>query len=200
MKRVRALGEDYAMAGDRSTATKYVKSHRKQPPGLHGKKRLFAKQTGYGQQLMEKQKARSFYNLSEKQFRKYYVLGKRQAVSTDVALLTGLERRMDNVIYRAGLTDSHREARQLVSHAQFQLNGKKVDVPSIQVKIGDIITFAGKSKALKDKLVELAKGNKPASWLKVNPEQLAIEIVSMPAREEIAIPFDEKLIIEFYSR
>ncbi len=200
MKRVRALGEEYAMAGDRSTSTKYVKLHRKQPPGLHGKKRIFAKHTGYGQQLMEKQKARTFYNLGEKELRKYYVSGKRQLVSTDVALLVGLERRLDNAIYRAGLTDSHRQAKQLVSHAHFQLNNKKVDVPSIQVKAGDIITFADKSKVLKEKLVEMAKGNKPAGWLKVSPDKLTIEVISMPTRAEIEIPFDEKLIIEFYSR
>ncbi len=200
MKRVRALGEEYAMAGDRSTATKYVKSHHKQPPGAHGKRRLFAKSTGYGQQLKEKQKARTFYNLTEKQLKKYYTLGKRQSLSTDIALLVGLERRIDNIIYRAGFTDSHREARQLVSHAQFHLNNKKVDIPSIQVKAGDVITFVSKSKALAEKLKELARGNKPASWLKVKPDVLMVEVVSLPGRAEIEVPFDEKLIIEFYSR
>lgn len=200
MKRVRALGEEYAMAGDRSTAAKYVKSHHKQPPGAHGKKRLFAKLTGYGQQLQEKQKARTFYNLTEKQLKKYYTLGKRQSTSTDLALLIGLERRIDNVVYRAGFTDSHRGARQLVGHAHFCLNGKRVDIPSIQVKVGDVITFAGKSEILAEKLKELAQGNKPTSWLKVKPDVLTIKVVSLPVRDEIEVPFDEKLIVEFYSR
>ena len=200
MKRVRALGEEYAMAGDRSTAAKYIKSHHKQPPGAHGKKRMFAKLTGYGQQLKEKQKARTFYNLTEKQLKKYYTFGKRQSLSTDIALLIGLERRIDNIIYRAGFTDSHRGARQLVSHAHFRLNDKKVDIPSIQAKVGDVITFASKSKTLAEKLKESAQGNKPTSWLKVKPDALTIEVVSLPERAEIEVPFDEKLIIEFYSR
>lgn len=200
MKRVRALGEEFAIAGDRSAAAKYTKLHRKQPPGLHGRKRIFAKLTGYGQQLKEKQKAKTFYNLSEKQFKKYYTLGKRQSASTDIALLTGLERRLDNVIYRAGFTDSHRQARQVVSHAHLRLNDKKVDIPSIQVKVGDVITFGSKSKSLREKLGEVAKGNKPANWLKVQPDKLTIEVISPPTREEIEVPFDEKLIIEFYSR
>lgn len=200
MRKVRAYGEDFAVAGDRAWTSKFAKLHRKLPPGSHGRKRAFAKSTGYGQQLAEKQKARTFYHLTEKQLRKYYVAGKRTADSTDVSFLVGLERRLDNVLYRAGLVDSHRAARQLASHTHFAVNGRKVDVPSFQVRAGDKITFRGKSKNLLETLKEFAKSNKPASWLKVSQDTLAIEVISLPTKEEIETPFNEKLIIEFYSR
>ncbi len=187
------------MQADRSTALKFVKSHRKQPPGQHGKKKSFGKITGYGLQLREKQKARIFYHLTEKQLRKYYAEAAKVHGSTDTALLAGLERRLDNVVYRAGLTNSHPQARQIVNHALFSLNGRKVSIPSMIVKPGDVITFRG-SKALKEKLVEISKNEKPVSWLKVNSDELSIEVVNLPSREEIEVPFNEKLIIEFYSR
>lgn len=199
LKKVRSLGEDFALAADRSTAAKFVKSHRKQPPGQHGKKKSFGKVTGYGLQLREKQKARVFYHLTEKQLRKYYAEAAKVHGSTDTALLTGLERRIDNVVYRAGLTNSHPQARQIVNHALMALNGRKVSIPSMIVKPGDVITFTG-SKALKEKLVEIAKNEKPVSWLKVDADNLSIEVVNLPNREEIEVPFNEKLIIEFYSR
>jgi small subunit ribosomal protein S4 len=202
MKRVRRLGEEYAMGGDRALATKYVKLHRKQPPGVHGKRRSFAKTTGYGKQLLEKQKARFYYFLTEKQLANYYRQATRQTDSTDVALIVGLERRFDNVLYRSGFADSHANARQLAGHAHFLLNGRKVDVPSIQVRPGDKITFSGKRQPLADQLRELAQANhsQVPSWLKVDPKTLSIEVVALPTRDEIEVPFNEKLVIEFYSR
>ncbi len=200
MKKIRRLGEDFAMAGDRSTAARYVKMHRKQPPGMHGKRAGFAKLTGYGQQLREKQKARVFYHLTEKQLRGYYETASRKKGSTDVELLVELERRLDNVVYRAGWTDSHRSARQLVSHGHLHINGRSINVPSMQVKVGDKISFTSGSSALKAKLQEAGKGNQPASWLKVNGEALTIEVTNLPTRDEIEVPFNEKIIVEFYSR
>ncbi|OGB73392.1 30S ribosomal protein S4 [candidate division Kazan bacterium RIFCSPHIGHO2_01_FULL_44_14] len=200
MKKVRGLGEEFAMSGDRAAAAKYVKLHRKQPPGIHGKKRAFVRLTGYGQQLKEKQKARVFYHLTAKQLKKYYTAGKRQTSSTDIAMLIGVETRLDNVIYRAGLVDSHPAARQLVSHGHFSLNGRKVDVPSIQVRPGDVITLSITKPAIKTKLEETIKANKPVSWLKVDSSKFSIEVISLPIRDEIEVPFNEKLIIEFYSR
>lgn len=200
MRKVRSLGEEFAMAADRSTAAKYVKLHRKQPPGMHGKKKGFAKLTGYGTQLREKQKARTFYHLTEKALVKYYHQATKQVGSTDVDLLVGLERRLDNVIYRAGFANSHPGARQLVSHGHFTVNGRGVDIPSFQVKIGDVIAFTGKRAALKDKIAEVAASEKAASWLKADANKLTVEIVSLPVREEIEVPFNEKLIVEFYSR
>lgn len=200
MRKVRAYGEEFAVAGDRGLTAKFAKLHRKLPPGMHGRKRSFAKTTGYGQQLIEKQKARVFYHLSEKQLYKYYVAGKQKEGSTDIAFLTGLETRLDNILYRAGLVDSHRAARQLASHAHFAINDRKVDVPSIRLKAGDKITFRGKSKLLAETLKETAKGNSPVGWLKVDGGTLAIDVVSLPTKDEIQTPFNEKLIIEFYSR
>jgi len=200
MKRIRRLGEDFAMGGDRSTAAKYVKLHRKQPPGMHSKKSGFAKLTSYAQQLREKQKARAFYHLTEKQLRSYYTKASRQRSSTDTALLVELERRLDNVVYRAGWTDSHRAARQLVSHAHLTVNGRKVDTPSFQIKPNDNIAFAGNRPALKSTIQEIAKGNQPVSWLKVDSNALTIQILALPVRDEIESPFNEKVIVEFYSR
>ena len=200
MKRVRRLGEEFAMMADRSAAAKYVKLHRKQPPGAHGKKRAFARATSYGLQLLEKQKARAFYQLTERQLRKYYTESRRQTSSSDVALLVGLETRLDNVIYRAGLVDSHPAARQLVGHGHFRLNDRRVDIPSIQVRPGDVIRFAGRSDAIKQILQETAKANKPTDWLKVDAAALTVSVISQPTRDEIEVPFNEKLIIEFYSR
>lgn len=200
MKKVRAYGEDFAAAGDRALLTKFAKLHRKLPPGMHGRKRSFAKITGYGQQLREKQKARIFYHLGEKQFKKYYTAGRKSKDSTDALFLIGLESRLDNILYRAGFTDSHRAARQLASHAHFAINGQKVDIPSIALKVGDKITFRGKSKQLAETIKELAKANTPVAWLKVDAGTLAIEVLNMPTKDEIETPFNEKLIIEFYSR
>lgn len=200
MRKVRALGEEFAMAGDRSLAAKYTKLHRKQAPGMHGKKKGFKKLTGYGQQLREKQKARVFFHLTEKQLVKYYKQATNRPESTDLALLIGLERRLDNVVYRAGLANSHPAARQLVSHGHFLVNGRRVDVPSITVKPGDKIEFSGKRQALKDFITETAGNEKPVSWLSVDTGKLSIEMTSLPTREEIEVPFNEKLIVEFYSR
>jgi small subunit ribosomal protein S4 len=200
MKKVRAYGEEFATAGDRALLSKFAKLHRKLPPGMHGRKRSFAKITGYGQQLREKQKARIFYHLTESQLRKYYVAGKKSQDSTDTLFLVALESRLDNVLYRAGFTDSHRAARQLASHAHFAINGQKVDVPSITLKVGDKITFRGKSKQLAETIKEMAKNNTPVGWLKVDAGTLTIEVLNVPKKEEIETPFNEKLIIEFYSR
>jgi small subunit ribosomal protein S4 len=200
LRKVRAYGEEFAMAADRSTAAKFVKLHRKQPPGVHGKKKGFSKLTGYGTQLREKQKARIFYHLTEKALLKYYHQAAKQPGSTDVGLLVQLERRLDNVVYRAGFTNSHPAARQLVNHGHILVNGSRVDIPSVQIKPGDVIAFSGKRPSLKDIITEISSAEKPVSWLKVDGSKLAIEVTSLPVREEIQVPFNEKLIVEFYSR
>ncbi|MEZ4210210.1 MAG: 30S ribosomal protein S4 [Patescibacteria group bacterium] len=200
MRKVRALGEEFAMQGDRSLAAKFVKLHRKQAPGMHGKKKTFKKMTGYGQQLQEKQKARVFYHLTEKQLVKYYQQATSRPESTDLALLVGLERRLDNVVYRAGFANSHPAARQLVSHGHFTVNGRRADVPSITIKPGDKIEFTGKRAALKEKIAEVAASEKPVSWIAVDNAKLSAQVTSLPTREEILVPFNEKLIVEFYSK
>lgn len=187
------------MAADRSAAAKYVKSHHKQPPGMHGATRTFKKHTGYGLQLQEKQKARIFYHITEKQLRRCYESAGRQTGSASDNLLRILESRLDNVIYRAGFANSHPQARQWVAHQQFTVNGRKVSIPSLLVKAGDVIEFIGSSK-LKDIASNLADGNSAVSWLQVDPKGLKITVVALPIRTEIEVPFTEQLIIEFYSR
>ncbi|MFH0912187.1 MAG: 30S ribosomal protein S4 [Patescibacteria group bacterium] len=199
MRKVRRFGEEFAMAADRTTAAKFVKSHHKQPPGVHGYTRSFKKHTSYGLQLLDKQKAKIFYHITEKQLRRYYAEAIRRTGSASENLVTILESRLDNVIYRSGLANSHPQARQLVAHQQFALNGQRVNIPSILVKSGDAITYVGKQK-LNDFISHTAADNTPVSWLKVNPEKLEITVTSLPTREEIEVPFSEQLIIEFYSR
>jgi len=199
MRKVRRFGEAYALAADRSTAAKFVKNHHKQPPGAHGATSMFKKHTGYGLQLQEKQKARTFYHITERQLRHYYEEAIRQAGSASDNLLRILESRLDNVIYRAGLASSHPQARQFIAHRQFALNGVTVSIPSILVKSGDQITCVSKEK-LHDIINSLSEANSSVSWLKVDPKNLQITITDLPKREEIEVPFSEQLIIEFYSR
>lgn len=199
MRKVRKFGEAYALAADRSGAAKFVKNHHKQPPGAHGATSMFKKHTGYGLQLMEKQKAKTFYHIMEKQLRRYYKEALRQQGSASDNLLRILESRLDNVVYRGGLANSHPQARQFIAHQQFNLNGHRVDIPSLLVKSGDVIQFVGSPK-LKDVVNHLATTNSPVSWLKVDPEQCQITVTDLPTRAEIEVPFSEQLIIEFYSR
>lgn len=200
LRKVRRFGEDFALAADRSTARKFVKSHRKQPPGAHGSAQVFRKYAGYSLQLREKQKARVFYHINEGQMRRYYNMAARRSGSASENLMQILESRLDNVIYRAGFTDSHPQSRQWVSHRLFSLNGRRVSVPSILVKAGDKIELVSQSTKLKELMTANAAENKPALWLKVDPKQIGIEVKNLPTREEIEFPIDESLIIEFYSR
>lgn len=199
MRKVRRFGEQFAMSADRTTAAKFVKNHHKQPPGMHGATHMFKKHTGYGLQLSEKQKARIFYHINEKPLRVYYAEAIRQTGSASDNLLRILESRLDNVLYRAGLANSHPQARQFIAHKQFAVNGRTVSVPSLLVKSGDVITFVGTSK-LKDIITDIATNNNPVSWLKVDSTQLTVTVIDLPTRQEIEVPFVEQLIIEFYSR
>jgi len=199
IRKARRFGEDFAMKSDRSMAAKFVKNHHKYPPGVHGSSSTFKKHTGYALQLLEKQKARVFYHITEKQLRHYYEEAVRRSGSASDNLVQILESRLDNVIYRAGLANSHPAARQFISHAQFKVNGHKVDIPSFMVKPGDKIAFAKKNK-LKDIITDIAQNNHPVSWLKVDPKELEVTVNELPTREETEVPFIEQLIIEFYSR
>lgn len=199
MRKVRRFGEGFALAADRSTAAKFVKNHHQQPPGMHGSTRIFKKHTGYGLQLQEKQKARIFYHIMEKQLRRYYEAAGRQSGSTSDNLLQILESRLDNVIYRAGFANSHPQARQFIAHQQFTVNGRRVNIPSILVKSGDIIQCVSQQN-LQDIISSLASDNSSVSWLQADPQKLEIIVTDLPTRTEIEVPFNEQLIIEFYSR
>ncbi len=200
LRKVRSYGEEFAMAADRSLAKKYVKSHRKQPPGAHGNSQIFRKHSGYGLQMREKQKARILYHISESQMRRYYKLAVKKSGSTSENLLQVLESRLDNIIYQAGLANSHPAARQLIAHRQFAVNGKRVSVPSILIKSGDKIAYVGKSSKLKEIIVANLLENTPATWLEVDQQKLTIAVKNLPDKAEANVPINEQLIVEFYSR
>ena len=170
------------------------------PPGQAGRARI--KESEYLLQLQEKQKARFIYGVMEKQFRRYYAEDNRRAGKTGENLVVLLESRLDNVVYRAGLAKTRRQARQLVSHGHFTVNGKAIDVPSFRVSQYDIINVREKSQKMnwfeeaQDNLVDAVV---PA-WLQVVPENLRILVHQLPERAQIDIPLQEQLIVEFYSK
>ncbi|UGT39635.1 30S ribosomal protein S4 [Nocardia yamanashiensis] len=170
------------------------------PPGQHGRARI--KESEYLMQLQEKQKARFSYGVMEKQFRKYYEEANRQKGKTGDNLLRLLEARLDNVVYRAGLARTRRQARQLVSHGHFIVNGVKVDVPSYQVSQYDIIDVKEKSlPTLPFQVARETVGDRPVpGWLQVVPGRLRILVHQLPERAQIDVPLQEQLIVEFYSK
>ncbi len=195
----RREGMKLYLKGDRCYTDKCAITKRAYVPGQHGGGRR--KLSDYAIQLREKQKAKRFYGVLESQFRKYFEIADKQAGITGDNLLRLLESRLDNVVYRLGFASSRAEARQLVTHGHFRVNGKKVDIPSYLVSVGDIIAVKGKSKS-SDKfrgLVENFKGNIP-EWLTVDIEKLEGTVVSLPSREDIDLPIAENLIVELYSR
>src|SRR2546426_6681931 len=170
------------------------------PPGQHGRGRV--KESEYLLQLQEKQKARYTYGVLERQFRRYYEEATRQKGKTGEVLLQLLERRLDNVVYRAGLARTRRQARQLVSHGHFIVNGKKVNIPSFQVSKFDIIDVKPKSLATLPFLAAKESfGDRPIpGWLQVVPNTLRILVHQVPERAQIDVPVQEQLIVEFYSK
>ena len=169
-------------------------------PGQHGAAR---KKVGeYGKQLREKQKARRYYGVLEGQFKHYYEMAEKMDGITGQNLLGLLERRLDNVVYRMGMAASRKEARQLVLHAHFTLNGKKVTIPSILVKAGDVIAVKENSKE-SAKIKELCDGLATVAapkWLENDAAKLQTKVVAFPARDDIDFEFEEQLIVELYSK
>ena len=199
-KQCRREGCKLYLKGERCTNGKCAFDHRSTAPGQHGAAR---KKVGeYGKQLREKQKARRYYGVLEKQFRHYYDMAEKMEGITGTNLLILLERRLDNVIYRMGMAESRKEARQLVLHAHFTLNGKKVSIPSILVKAGDVIAVKESSKEnakIKALAEELATKTSP-KWIEKDAANLTAKIVALPARDDIDFEFDEQLIVELYSK
>ncbi len=174
---------------------------RENPPGQHGANRK-SKLSNYGVQLREKQKAKRFYCVLEKQFRNYFNKAASTKGVTGHILLQLLERRLDNVLYQTGFALTRSQGRQIVGHGLILLNGKKVDIPSIQVKIGDVITFKAKpatEKLIKENLEKNAGWAAPG-WLEVNTDKLTAKVTRFPVREDIKAPVNEQLIVELYSR
>jgi small subunit ribosomal protein S4 len=170
------------------------------PPGQHGRGRI--KESEYLVQLREKQKARRIYGVLEKQFRGYYEEATRAKGVTGTRLLQLLELRLDNVVYRGGLAMSRDQARQFVTHGHFQVNGRKVDIPSYRVKAGDVVAVRERSHSV-GRIVEaaaFAAGRHIPDWLILEAGELKISVVSEPARELIDVPVQEQMIVELYSK
>ncbi len=197
----RREGEKLFLKGERCYTTKCAIERRLYAPGQHGQQRR-KKLSEYGIQLREKQKAKRFYGVLESQFRKYFQMALKRKGVTGENLLSILESRLDNVIYRMGLASSRAEARQLVRHGHFNVNGKRVDIPSYLTKPGDIIGIQERSKEspkIKD-LVENAARRTIPKWLEFDAENQVGRVVSLPAREDIDLPVREHLIVELYSK
>ena len=197
----RREGMKLFLKGERCYTEKCAIEKRNLPPGQHGKLRK-AKVVGYGLQLREKQKVKRIYGVLENQFRRYFEMADRQRGITGETLLQLLERRFDNIIYRLGLATSRAQARQLVRHGHFLVNGRKVDVPSYSLKAGDVVTVRGTS-AQNTTIVhamEEVKGRGIPEWLVFNSGDLSGRINSLPTREQINLPVQEQLIVELYSK
>ena len=196
----RREGVKLYLKGERCTSDKCSFNHRPTAPGQHGAARK--KVSEYGMQMREKQKARRYYGVLEKQFKNYYVMAEKKEGMTGENILIILETRFDNVVYRMGMANSRKEARQLVLHGHFTLNGKKANVPSILVKPGDVIAVAeGSRDSAKIKELAEALATKTApKWLDIDAANLSAKVNALPAREDIDFPFTEQLIVELYSK
>ena len=197
-KQCRREGEKLFLKGERCLTDKCSIERRAYPPGDHGRGRQ--KQSEYRVQLREKQKARRYYGVLESQFRRYYEKASRQSGVTGENLLTLLEQRFDNVLVRLGFAGSRRQARQLIRHGHWTINGRRVDIPSFQVSEGDIIAFKAGSPG--EPVVRAATeltAQVPA-WLQADHDSLTAKVLRSPERKEIATPVQEQLIVELYSK
>ena len=170
------------------------------PPGEHGRGRV--RESEYLLQLRENQKAKRFYGILEKQFRSYYAEAARSKGVTGEELMRICESRLDNVVYRAGFAMNRPMARQLVSHGHFEVNGRKVNIPSFRVQPGDTVTVKGRSKSL-GRIIEntsYAEGRVIPDWLSSNLKEMAVQVTSLPERQQMDVPVQEQLIVEYYSK
>ena len=196
----RREGKKLYLKGERCTSGKCALERRNTAPGQHGAATKKLKE--YGKQTREKQSARRYYGVLEKQFVNYYEEAARQQGMTGENLLKLLERRFDNVVYRMGMASSRKEARQLVLHGHFTINGKKANIPSILVRSGDVIAVAEnfkKSEKCKA-LAEALETKTSPKWLEVDKANFVAKVVALPEREDIDFPFEEQLIVELYSK
>ncbi len=190
------------LKGDKCTSDKCPLVRRAKAPGQHGANAGRKRVKEYGLQLREKQKARRYYGILEKQFNNYFVKADKKPGQTGENLLTMIESRLDNVVYRMGMADSRRQARPLVRHGHFQINGKKANIPSILVKKGDVVSVKESSRksALIKMLIENISGRSVPAWIELDAENAVATIVALPTREDIDFPFEEHLIVELYSK
>ena len=188
------------LKGERCYSEKCSVGLRGYAPGQHGQGRK--KSSEYGMQLRAKQTARRFYGVQENQFHHYFEIAERKQGITGDNLLRILESRLDNVVYRVGFASSRAEARQLVGHGHYEVNGKRVDIASYLLKAGDVVSICEKSRASeKIKAVVEANSARPVpEWIDVDRNNLSAKVIALPTREQIEAPVDEQLIVEFYSK
>lgn len=199
-KLCRREGKKLFLKGDRCYTGKCALERRSYAPGQHGQNRK--KTSEYGLQLRAKQSARRYYGVSEGQFHKYFLMAERKEGVTGTNLLQLCESRLDNIVYTAGFASSRAQARQLVNHAHFTVNGSKVDIPSYLVKVGDVIAVKDTSKSTDEfkTLVESNASRTVPKWIDADSAAMTAKVVAVPEREEIPTPVEEHLIVEFYSK
>ena len=199
-KQCRREGQKLFLKGQRCYTDKCAVGRRAYAPGQHGQGRK--KTSEYGLQMRAKQMTKRFYGVLESQFRKYYEMAAKKQGKTGEEMLILLERRLDNVVYRLGWANSRPEARQLVTHGHISVNGKRVDIPSYLTKADEVVSIMEKSrKSEKVKAVLEANASRPVpKWLTENREAFEGKVVTLPTREEIDLPVDETLIVEYYSK
>ena len=182
---------------------KYAR-RRNYPPGIHGPKqaRSRSRLSSYGEQLREKQKAKALYGILERQLRRYFELASKQKGNTGVIFVQELERRLDNVVFRLGFAKTRKQARQLVGHGFIQVNGKRVDIPSFRVSIGDEISIKKNKveKGIVKQIPEAMKASQMPSWISRDEKTLTGKVLTLPAQDDLDTIFDSTLIVEFYSR
>ncbi len=196
----RREGTKLFLKGPRCYTEKCAISRREYAPGQHGQKRI--KLSDYGLQLREKQKLRRIYGVLERQFRRYFKISEKSKGVTGEILLQLLERRLDNVIFRSGLALSRPEGRQMVGHGHVKVNGRKADVSSFSVKIGDSLKLSGREKfikRIKDNM-EISKDRGLPKWMELDSNNLEIKIIKLPSRNDIGFEIQEQLIVELYSK
>ncbi len=188
------------LKGERCYTDKCAIERRNYPPGEHGQAR--PKFSEYSVQLREKQKLRRIYGVLEGQFRRYFEMADRAKGVTGETLLQLLERRLDNIVYRIGFATSRSEARQLVRHGHFRVNGRKVNVPSFLVRAGDTVSVRERSQKVTriQEALELAQRRGVPDWVEVTPEAFAGRVKALPVRSDLTMPINEKLVVELYSK
>ena len=196
----RREGTKLFLKGDRCLSGKCAIEKHPSVPGQHGSGRKNVKE--YGLQLREKQKAKRYYGVLENQFKGYFEKAEKTEGVAGENLLSLLERRFDNVVYRIGLANSRKEARQLVTHGHFRLNGKKVTIPSLIVRAGDVITLREESRSSEKfkALIESLDSHITPKWIELDKAQVVAKIAALPQRDDVDFPFEEHLIVELYSK
>ncbi len=196
----RREGTKLFLKGDRCFSEKCAVEKRAYPPGMHGQGRT--RFSDYGVQLREKQKVKRMYGLLEHQFRSTFDRASRMKGRAGENLLMLLEQRLDNVVFRMGFATSRSEARQLVRHGHFTLNGRKANTPSIQVRSGEVVTVREKSRKVEriSSALDALEGRSVPQWLEIDKENFSGTIKQLPVREDVTLPIDEQLIVELYSR